>query len=83
MGSLAFSTNRTNTVSSYEQFTYPTHREDQIVKECMERLAGLVPNELLVVCGIHYDDISKESINTINENCSLLIERIADDLKNL
>ena len=83
IGSLAFSTKQNNARSPYQQFTYPTHREDKIVQECMERLAGLVPNELLVVCGIHYDDISKVSIRKINENCSLLIERIANDLKSL
>ena len=83
VGSLAFSSKHKDSGKSYQQFTYPTHREDQIVRECMERLVGLVPNELLVVCGIHYDDISKESIRKINENCSLLIERIAGDLKSL
>lgn len=83
IGSLAFSTRQPDSKSLYQQFTYPTHREDQIVRECLERLVGLVPNELLIVCGIHYDDISKESIRKINENCSLLIERIAGDLKSL
>jgi hypothetical protein len=82
-GSLAFSCQSEGNILKYQQHTYPAHREDRIVKQCIERLIELVPSEILVICGIHYDDISKEQIKQISDNCSFLIEKIARDLSKL
>lgn len=64
------------------QFVYKDHREDEIVRETINRLALHVSGELLVVGGIHYDEISREQIQNIVANCSKIIRRIEQHLQN-
>ncbi len=63
------------------QFTLLTHREDEIVRQATEALKSVIPGHLLVVGGIHYDDISREQISTINENCRFLKDKMVGFVK--
>ncbi|MBU2514155.1 hypothetical protein KJ966_22700 [bacterium] len=64
------------------RYTYPTHRDDVIVDKAIRELQQAIEGELLVVGGIHYDDISKEQIEIIVKNSDDLLEEIKNDLKN-
>jgi len=56
------------------------HREEVIVSQAAEVLKEVVPGEIMVVGGIHYDDINKEQIDEINENCCQLLDQVVDRL---
>lgn len=62
-------------------FTLVGHREDAIVKQAVTRLSGIIKGELLVVCGIHYDQITREQIAAINSHSDMLLKRIENYLK--
>ncbi len=83
IGSLAYTCSKDKKNKTFQQYTHITHREDEIVRLCIEQLIDLVPGELIVVGGIHYDNIVKEQILEINRNCSLIISRISNDLTRL
>ncbi|MBU3916559.1 hypothetical protein KKA14_13585 [bacterium] len=78
IGSTAFSDK--NEESGIVQFNRLNHREDLIVKEAINALKDLVPGELMVVGGIHYDGITRKQIDQINTNCRLLLEKISTEL---
>lgn len=81
IGSLCHGTGQGSINSN--QFTFPGHREDTIVLESFKKLAEKLSGNLLVVGGIHYDDITKAQIAAICQNCEFLIYRICRDLEQL
>jgi len=66
----------------YHQFTLETHREDRIVEKAVKTLNRIIKDEVLVVCGIHYDQISLNEIQTINQNCEELLKQMAEFITN-
>ena len=46
----------------FHQYTLGIHKEGEIVRAAIEELQPLIRNELIVICGVHYDDISKDQI---------------------
>ena len=70
IGSVAASDDGASTI---RQFTIAGHKEDQIVKQAVEILSPLISGEILVIGGIHYDNITPEQIRRIQKNCSELL----------
>lgn len=77
-GSIAYSGE--DKACKMHQFTWPTHREDIIVKEIAEKLEEVVEGRIIVIGGIHYDKIRKDQIEKIIENCQWLIKKIYKEL---
>jgi len=46
-------------------FTFLGHKEDILVKRISERLASQLKRNVVVIAGIHWDDISNKEIKTI------------------
>ena len=47
------------------QFTWPGHKEGELVAQVAKRLAESREEKILVIGGIHYDEISQEQIEQI------------------
>lgn len=62
-----------------ENFQYELihHKEALVVEMAMKILKDLLPGELLVVGGIHYNGISKEKIKEIVTHCQILLEEMS------
>ena len=78
IGSLAYSDKKQGAVN--HSYTLQDHREDTIVKSTIDGLSCLVQGEVMVIGGIHYDQISKEQIKQINNHCQTILNRIKTDL---
>jgi gallate decarboxylase subunit D len=59
------------------QITLGPHKEEAIVKNAALRLKDILTGEILVVGGIHYDNLNSEQIGRIEKNCEILLERLA------
>jgi len=57
-------------------FCFVGHKEDELAKATAERLAKMLQTHVVVAAGIHWDDISKEGIQKIMDNCGQLVELI-------
>ena len=62
------------------QFTFPEHMDNYVVDLFVEGLKDQVKGEILVVGGIHYNEITKEQISEIMRHCSDIVEDIRSDL---
>ncbi len=80
IGSVAC-TERIGDTAEIHQFTLRHHREDKIVRRAVEGLRGLLEGEILVVGGIHYDDIEPDQIRQIEQNCAELLNRLTSKLR--
>ncbi len=65
---------------SLESFGLKNHKELELVKEVAHELAEATTKEILVVGGIHYDDISKEQIDEINVHIEKLTSTLKDEV---
>lgn len=63
-------------------FTYVGHKEDLIVKGISEMLAGRLKRKVVVVAGIHWDDITSKEIQTIARLTKKLSDQILKKLEN-
>lgn len=52
------------------------HKEDALAREMAETLAKMVKKNVVVLCGIHLSDISKEEIGCVHDG----MEQIKDDM---
>ena len=59
------------------QITLGPHKEGEIVKNAALRLKDIIVGEILVVGGIHYENLNSEQIGLIEKNCEILLERLA------
>ncbi len=57
-------------------FTFIGHKEDLLVKEISEKLASQLRKNVVVLAGIHWDDISNEEIKAIET----LTERLSREI---
>ena len=55
-------------------FTFLGHKEDILVKRISERLASQLKKNVVVIAGIHWDDISGKEIKSI-ENLTRKLEK--------
>ena len=53
------------------------HKEGPLAKLAQSHLAPLLPGELLVVAGIHFDQINKAEIGEIPQSCQEVTQQIA------
>jgi len=60
--------------------TLPSHKEDTIVKLIGEKVSKALKKNIIVIAGIHFDDISKSEIEKIIEACKALSEKIIKKL---
>ena len=74
LGSIACS--ESDSSSNVWQITLKNHKEDVIVRNATQRLKAVLPGEILVIGGIHYDQINRRQIQQIVENCELILERL-------
>ena len=54
------------------------HKEDIVADQAIEKIKQSLTSELLVVAGIHYDDIHPESIKQIVSHCSTLTDQLLE-----
>jgi len=59
-------------------FCFTGHKEDELAKAVAEKLAETLQTHVVVAAGIHWDDISKEGIRKIMDNCGQLVELILE-----
>lgn len=59
-------------------FTYVGHKEDSVVKMISEKLASRLKTNIVVVAGIHWDNIRPEEIEIIQD----LTHKLADQILN-
>jgi len=57
-------------------FTFVGHKEDLLVKKISEKLAAALRRNVVVVAGIHWDDVTAREIKTI-ENLTL---KLSDEI---
>jgi gallate decarboxylase subunit D len=57
-------------------FCYVGHKEDSVVKEVAERLAAALDAKVVVAAGLHWDDLTPEGIQQVQENVRALVEMI-------
>jgi hypothetical protein len=51
------------------------HRDDSVAYTAAYKICRHLKKPVCAIAGIHLDDITKEEIETIVENCNILIER--------
>lgn len=81
IGAVVFSDKKESSTPHYHELK--THKEGLVVEKAFTELSSLFAGELLVVGGIHYDDITKEQIAAILDNNNTIIEKIKVDSKKL
>jgi hypothetical protein len=67
-------------IATSSVITVPAHREDRVVKDAAEKLAKKLDKTVVVVAGIHYDDITKDEIAEALRLCDGLVEALAGEL---
>jgi len=56
--------------------TRPGHMEDALASDAARRICKAVRRPVCVIAGIHLDDITKEEIAEILENCNKLVTQL-------
>ena len=62
-------------------FTFIGHKEDALVKKISEKLATELKRNVVVVAGIHWDDITSEEIKVIEDLAQKMSDQILKKLK--
>lgn len=79
MGAVAAGT-YTGGMATSSVITMPGHRDDRIVKDAAEKLSKQLKTNVVVVAGIHYDDITIKEINETLRLCDELIDGLVGEL---
>lgn len=66
-------------IATSSVITTPGHREDRVVKGAAEKLAKKLNRTVVVVSGIHYDNIAKEEIEEALRLCEELVAALAGE----
>lgn len=59
-------------------FTFVGHKEDILVKKVSERLAGRLKRNVVVVAGLHWDDLKASEIKRVEHLTLQLADRILE-----
>jgi hypothetical protein len=62
-------------------FTYVGHKEDIIAKSMSEELARNLNKKVVVVAGIHWDNLSLEEIRSIADLCEELTKKVIAEVQ--
>jgi gallate decarboxylase subunit D len=62
--------------ASSSVFTFLGHKEDGLAKSMSERLAAGLNRKVVVVAGIHWDNLKTEEIATVGELCERITKKI-------
>jgi gallate decarboxylase subunit D len=57
-------------------FCYVGHKEDEVVKEVSELMASALGAKVVVVAGLHWDDLDPMGIEKIRANVRALVQEI-------
>jgi gallate decarboxylase subunit D len=57
-------------------FCYVGHKEDEVVKEVSELMAAELGTRVVVVAGLHWDDLDRLGIEQVRTNVRSLIQEI-------
>lgn len=60
--------------------TVPAHREDRVVKDAAEKLAKALDRTVVVVAGIHYDDMNQDEISDTLQLCDEMVNALVGEL---
>jgi hypothetical protein len=69
------------TSATASTFCYPDHKEDVLTKEVSKVLSSALGVHVVVVAGVHYDDIDQDGIGQIIQNSRTLTRLILAKLK--
>jgi gallate decarboxylase subunit D len=61
-------------------FTYIGHKEDMVAKALSEELTRRLGRNTVVVAGLHWDNLTAESIEKIRSICRIITEKIVKEL---
>ena len=76
IGAAALGTNAGGLASS-SVITTPGHRDDRVAKDAAEKLAKALKKNVVVVSGIHFDNITKEEIDEVLRLCKEMVGSLA------
>jgi hypothetical protein len=62
-------------------YTYIGHKEDAVVKTMSEEIAKRLDKKVVVVAGIHWDELSMKEIEIIVEVCRTIAERVITEVQ--
>jgi len=62
--------------ASASVFCYLGHKEDDLAKKVAERLAAALGAKVVVVAGIHWDNLKPQGIEQIVKNVFALVDRV-------
>ena len=71
---------KTEGMATASVITVPAHREDRVVKDAAEKLAKVLDRTVVVVAGIHYDDMSQDEIMDTLQLCDEMVTALAGEL---
>lgn len=73
------------TSSTVSVFTYPGHKEDQLVRHAAESLSAALGGNVVVCAGAHWEVMGPEGIEEVIRNCrklvSLILKRLGSSPK--
>lgn len=67
--------------STSSVYTFIGHKEDVVVKELSENLSKRLNKKVVVIAGIHWDNLKKEEIEEILNLCRKIEVRILEEMK--
>ncbi len=59
-------------------FTLPGHKEDEVARYVSHRLAATLNTNVVVVCGIHVDNIQKEELISVQTMLDELLAKLSE-----
>jgi hypothetical protein len=71
---------KTGGVATSSVITVPAHKEDRIARDAAEKLAKALGRTVVVLAGIHYDDMSKDEIMDTLQLCDEMVKALAGEL---
>ncbi|MCD1295564.1 hypothetical protein CUJ83_11195 [Methanocella sp. CWC-04] len=70
----------TGGLASSSVITVPSHRDDRVAKDAAEKLSKSLRSNVVVVAGIHYDNMTPDEITSAIRICEELIVELVEKL---
>ncbi|MBW1972864.1 MAG: hypothetical protein JRI44_08520 [Deltaproteobacteria bacterium] len=71
--------------STASVFTLLGHKEDYITKEISEQLSSMLNKNVVVLAGMHWNNISSDGIKVVIKNCKeiakIILKKIQEEIK--